>query len=145
MALTLDEKDTKLLKALQKNARISTSALARKMKLSRTTVQDRITRLEERKIIAGYTVKLDPSFTARQMSAHVMMKIEPKAQDAIVDHCSKMDRITALYTIAGEFDLIAVAEANTTEGLDRALDEIRNIKGVTRTTTSVVLSKKLER
>jgi len=144
MRVQLDDKDKFLLKALQKNARLSTSALARKMNLSRTTVQDRITRLEERGVIAGYTVKLDPAFTARQLTAHVMMKIEPKAQDQIVAQCRKNDRVTALYTISGEFDLIAVAESDTSENLDHALDDIRNIKGVTRTTTSIVLSKKLE-
>ncbi|MCK5574732.1 MAG: Lrp/AsnC family transcriptional regulator, partial [Sphingomonadales bacterium] len=54
----MDATDQKLLSLLRENARASTSALARDLGLSRSTVQDRINRLEKRGIVAGYTVRL---------------------------------------------------------------------------------------
>ncbi len=141
----MDNTDKKLIALLQENARRSTSELARHLSLSRTTVQDRINRLEARKIIGGYTIKFDPNFDSRQLTAHVMVKIEPRAQDVVVSHCRKMSEVTALHTISGEFDLIAIVKAETPEDLDKALDDIRRIKGIERTTTSIVLTTKLER
>ena len=141
----MDNTDKKLIALLQENARRSTSELARHLGLSRTTVQDRINRLETRKIISGYTVKFDPSYDRRMLTAHVMVKIEPRGQDAVVSHCRKMSEVTGLHTISGEFDLIAIVKAETPEGLDKALDDIRHIKGIERTTTSIVLTTKMER
>ena len=141
----MDDTDKKLIALLQENARRSTSDLARALGLSRTTVQDRINRLESRKVISGYTVKFDPSYNRRQLTAHVMVKIEPRGQDAVVSQCRKMPEVTALHTISGEFDLIAIVKAETPEELDQALDDIRRIKGIERTTTSIVLTTKMER
>ena len=141
----MDETDKKLIALLQENARRSTSELARHLGLSRTTVQDRINRLEARKIIGGYTIKFDPGYDQRQLTAHVMVKIEPRGQDAVVSQCRKMPEVTSLYTISGEFDLIAIVKAETPEVLDTALDDIRRIKSIERTTTSIVLTTKMER
>ncbi|MEO1324964.1 MAG: winged helix-turn-helix transcriptional regulator, partial [Pseudomonadota bacterium] len=53
---SLDEKDRKLLAALKQDSRASLVALAREIDLSRSATHDRITRLEERGIIQGYTI-----------------------------------------------------------------------------------------
>ena len=51
----LDAKDLALLALLRENARAPTAELARKLKLSRTTVQSRMERLQRQRVIAGYT------------------------------------------------------------------------------------------
>ncbi len=141
----MDDTDKKLLALLRENARQSTSELARQLKLSRTTVQDRINRLENHKIVIGYTAKLNPEHTGKQLTAHVMVKISPMSQNDIVTQCHKILELTALYTISGEFDLLAIVRAATPQSLDEALDKIRNLQGVERTTTSIVLTTKIER
>ncbi|MGI9464738.1 MAG: Lrp/AsnC family transcriptional regulator, partial [Aestuariivirgaceae bacterium] len=54
----LTRKDEELIALLKLNARESVASLARKLGLSRTTVQDRLKRLEEQRVIEGYSVKL---------------------------------------------------------------------------------------
>ena len=54
----LDEIDRKLVALLQDNARTSTVALAKSVGLSRSTVQERLHRLETAGVIAQYTVRL---------------------------------------------------------------------------------------
>ena len=49
--------DKRLLSLLRMNARMSTSELARQLGTSRSTVQSRLKRLEEKKIIGGYTIQ----------------------------------------------------------------------------------------
>ncbi len=53
----LNEQDKALLDILRSNARASISDLARALNLSRSTVQNRLTRLEERGVIKGYVVE----------------------------------------------------------------------------------------
>lgn len=141
----MDITDKKLIDVLRQNARISLSALSRVMGLSRSTVQDRITKLEQKGIIAGYTVRLGADYAGREVRAQVMLKISPRAQDEIVAFCRRHTAITRLYTISGEFDLIAHLRAESTIALDQVLDDIGRIKGVERTQTSVLLSTKFER
>jgi DNA-binding Lrp family transcriptional regulator len=142
---TMDLTDKKLLTELRQNARLSLSALARILGLSRSTIQDRISKLEGRGVIAGYTVRLGQDYAAREIRAQVMLKIVPKAQDEVVAFCRKLPAVASLHTISGEHDLAAVLRAETTAALDEAIDAIGLLKGVERTQTSVILSTKFER
>ena len=141
----MDVTDKNILDTLRQNARIPLSALARVVGHSRSTVQDRINRLEARGIIAGYTVRFGTDTEARMIRAQVMLKIEPRVQDAVVAFCRRQKAITGLYTISGEYDIAANIRAESTGALDEILDEMGRIKGVERTQTSVVLSTKFER
>ena len=60
----LNAKDEELINVLRANAREPVASLARKLGVSRTTVQDRLKRLEEQGVIAGYTLKLAKDQTA---------------------------------------------------------------------------------
>ena len=141
----MDETDKKLVAELRQNARLSLSALARVLKLSRSTVQDRMAKLEDRGVIAGYTIRLGQDHASREIRAQVMLKIVPKAQDEVVAFCRRLPSVAALHTISGEHDLAAVLRADTTAELDEAIDKIALLKGVERTQTSVILSTKFER
>lgn len=57
----LDENDRRLIEALDRNARTSTADLARLIGLSPQSTSDRIKRLEDLGVIAGFTVRLDPT------------------------------------------------------------------------------------
>jgi len=50
-----------------------------------------------------------------------------------------------LSSVSGEFDFIALLRADSTARLDLLLDEIGEIDGVTKTTTSVVLARRIDR
>lgn len=141
----MDDTDRRLIALLQADARMPTSALARKLALSRSTVQDRMHRLERQGVIGGYTVRFNEDYRSRQIRAHVMMMVEHRKNDAVVSQLKAMPAVTALYTISGAFDLIAVLAAETTDRIDAALDHIGRIPGITRTNSSIILSMKFER
>ncbi|TGT50689.1 winged helix-turn-helix transcriptional regulator, partial [Mesorhizobium sp. M2E.F.Ca.ET.166.01.1.1] len=67
----ITEAEQALLTLLRANARASTAELARKLGVSRTTVQSRIERLEQRGIITGYGVRLSPDYERGLVKAHV--------------------------------------------------------------------------
>ncbi len=139
---TISPEDEALLDLLQQDARQGTSELARRLGVARSTVQGRIERLERAGVIRGYGVRLSPAALSRQVEAHVMIAIEPAQQAAVERRLKAIHGLTALYTVSGSFDLIAMVGAATTEALDAALDEIRSCPGVRGTQTSVLLSRR---
>lgn len=141
----MDETDRKLLALLQADAREPISSIARKLGVSRSTIQSRITRLEDRDIIGGYTVRLSDDFARARIRAHVLITVAPKLAPRVDAELKKMPEVTSLYSISGVNDLIAIVSADTTSEMDRVLDDIGSITGIERTTTSIVLSTKFER
>ena len=73
-----DRRRSGLLSLLRENARASTADLARRLGVSRTTVQSRIERLEKRGVIAGYGVRLSPDYEQTLVRAHVLVTVAPK-------------------------------------------------------------------
>ncbi|GHD30622.1 Lrp/AsnC family transcriptional regulator [Halioglobus pacificus] len=141
----LDTTDRALISALRSNSRTSTSALGRTLGLSRTTVQDRINRLEREGVIEAYTIRFREDYADRQIAAHVMIQVSPKQQARIVDALMGIEAVTTLQTVSGLYDLVTQVEAATTGDMDAVLDRIGEIEGVEKTTTSIVLSTKLRR
>ena len=140
----MDDKDRKLLNLLQENGRASTTTLANTIGLSRSTVQDRIKRLEDRGVIAGYTIRYNEEYKQRQISAQVMMTLHPKYAASILQALKKMSGVVSILAVSGIYDLITTVRAETTEELDETIDKIGLLPGMERTTTSIILSRKYE-
>ena len=141
----MDKTDKKLLQLLKQNARASTTSLAGEVGLSRSTTQDRIRRLEQKGIIAGYTIKLNESYERKQIVAHVMISLHPKKAAVVVQGLKKMINVQSLFAISGEYDLIAILSAETTEDIDQTIDEMGELSGIEKTRSSIVLSTKFQR
>jgi DNA-binding Lrp family transcriptional regulator len=141
----LDEMDRQLLSLLRANARIPAAALARELGLSRSAVQERLKRLERDGIIAGYTVLLADHARRPGMAAQVLLTLDPKHQDRAIAALRGLPEVTSAHTVSGPFDLVAEVVASSAEALDAVLTRIGNLPGVTRTTSSVLLSTKFDR
>lgn len=136
--------DNKLIALLRANAREPTASLARKLGLARSTVQERMARLEREGTIKGYTVKLADD-AGGHLKAVVMISTDPKWGERVAAELKKLTEVRSLAAVAGASDLIATVEAETTGRLDAALDRIGRIHGVARTVSSIILSEKFSR
>lgn len=141
----LSPTDLKLLTLLKANAREPVASLARKLDLARSTVQERIDRLEKSGVIAGYTIRTSIDYSDRQILAHVMISVDPKMSASVSSDLKKMPEVKSLAAISGTFDLMAELAAETTSRIDAVLDAIGHLKGVQKTMSSIVLSVKFER
>ena len=139
-----EDLDLQLLALLRADSRRNVSELAAALGVSRTSVYSSIERLE-RETIVGYTVRLGEEYDRRQIRAHVMIKLYPKATSATQDQLMTMPEVAGLYAISGEYDLIAIVEAPHVNRLNDLLDAIGAMEGVERTTSSVILATKLQR
>lgn len=143
--LSLTPKDEELIALLRVNAREPVAALARKLGLSRTTVQDRLRRLEQQGVIAGYQLRLAPALETGGIRAYVTIGVEPRRAQEVSRSLSKLPQIEALHTVSGKFDLIALVRTASAQDMDKVLDAVGVIPGVTRTESAVILSTKLDR
>ena len=144
-ASSLDDVDRRLLALLRDNARAPTAELARKLGLSRTTVQNRLTRLERSRAIAGYTVTVPPEAEAALVRAHVLITLAPKQSGAIEAALRRIPELRVLHSVSGPFDLIAIVAAASIGELDELIDRIGLLDGVERTTSAIVLSTRIQR
>ncbi|MDM4768040.1 Lrp/AsnC family transcriptional regulator [Pelomonas sp. SE-A7] len=141
----IDAIDRQLITLLQANARESTANLARKLGIARTTVVARLARLEASGAIVGYTARLGTEAGERAVQAFVGITVQPKAGREVVLRISKIPELRQLASVSGEFDYMALLTAETTARLDQLLDEIGEIEGVIKTTSSVVLALRVDR
>jgi DNA-binding Lrp family transcriptional regulator len=137
--------DEALLSLLREDARASTAEIARKLGLSRTTVQNRIARLEAEGVIRGYTVRVDDEHERHRIRAHIMLTIRPKQMAVVARALQAMPEVRVLYSVSGGHDLIALAVTATVGDMDVLTDAIGAIDGVERTNSSIILSTKFER
>ncbi|GJH14069.1 MULTISPECIES: Lrp/AsnC family transcriptional regulator [Caballeronia] len=141
----LDDIDRNLVALLQMNARESVANLARQLGVARTTVIARIARLEKNNVIAGYGVRLGQDVLDASIQAYVGIKLTPKYGRDLQKRFARMPEIQLLCAVSGEFDYVAWLRADSPDRLNDLLDEIGALEGVERTTTSIILARKIDR
>ncbi|PDT80812.1 Lrp/AsnC family transcriptional regulator [Sinorhizobium sp. BJ1] len=143
--MNVTEKDRELLDLLGENARAPVANLAKKLGLSRTTVQARLDRLEREGVIAGYNVRLSDAYQSGLAKAHVMITLAPKVLAQVCASLQAIQGVKALHSVSGTFDLIAILEAPSISELDQLVDKIGMVDGVERTLSSIIMSTRLSR
>jgi DNA-binding Lrp family transcriptional regulator len=142
---TISDTDELLLALLRENARASTAMLARRLGLSRTTVQSRIERLARRGVIAGYTLRTSDEYEKGLVRAHVLITALPKLAARVESALRHMPAVRTLHSVSGAFDMIAIVAALSIQELDKQIDQIGVLEGVERTMSSIILSTRIDR
>lgn len=140
-----DDIDRRLASLLQANARASTASLARQLGIARSTVHERIARLERTGAITGYAAILARNPADENSQALVMLSVNQQKSRQVVDRLDALPEIKLALAVSGEHDLFLSVEAPRLEDLDALLDEIAEIPGVERTKSWIVLARKFDR
>lgn len=137
---TLDDKDRKLLTALKSNARASLVALAREIGLSRSATHDRITRLEERGVIQGYTIIERPDVSP-SVRAFLTVHLDPDTRDEdIAPAISSKPGVEDTFCLAGDIDILIDCACHSMDELAVLREEIAGLHGVRVVYTRIVLN-----
>lgn len=137
--------DDALIAILRENARASTAEIARRLGVSRTTVQSRLARLEHRGVIVGYTIRLSEEHTRSLLRAHVLLTTVPKLIRQVEAGLREIPSVRTLHSVSGNFDMIVIVDAPSIRDLDALLDQIGAMDGVERTLSSIILSTRIDR
>jgi Lrp/AsnC family leucine-responsive transcriptional regulator len=132
----LDEIDIKILEALQKNARIPLSELGRHIGLSQPAISERVKRLEERGIVAGYGIQVDPAALGLGMTAIVRLKTTHDQIGPCLKQFAEMPHVIEVHRLTGEDCFLLKVLVPTPGDLEVVVDSIARHGSVT---TSLVL------
>ena len=136
----MDDTDGQLLSLMRDNARTPVATLAKVLRVSRGTVQNRLNRLEADGTIVGYTVRLKPQVEKHRIRALMTVAVNGNRIDALLASLRGDPAVSALHTTNGRWDIVAELQADSLEAFDRVLGRIRLLDGVARTETSLLLS-----
>ncbi len=137
---TLDATDVQLIGLLRENARTPVATLARQLRVSRGTVQNRIDRLVAQRVLLGFTVRTAPEVAPQRVRAVTMIAVEGERSAPILTTLRGYPQVTALYTTNGRWDIVAELGTDTLEAFDEVLRQLRTIKGISNSETSLLLS-----
>ena len=140
MDLTLQ--DRRLLTALKQDGRASITRLAQTLGQSRATVQARLDRLTQSGVIQRFTIEVDAAAAADadMIRAVMMIELEGVMTRSVTRLLKQMPAIVSLHSTNGTWDLVAQIETVNLPEFDRVLREIREIKGVLNSETSLLLN-----
>ncbi|MFD1710066.1 Lrp/AsnC family transcriptional regulator [Ottowia sp. GY511] len=136
----MDDTDRELISLLRADARTSVVALAKKLRVARATVQNRIAKLEAEGTIVGYTVRLKPAAEGHRIRALTSIEVDGNHEEEVRRELRGHPNVVALHSTNGRWDLIAELRTDTLESFDRVLHAIRKIQGIANTETSILLS-----
>lgn len=136
----MDALDHRLISLLRDNARISVAQLAKELTVSRATVQHRIDRLVDQRVLLGFTVRTTSEAAAHRVRAMMLISVDGDRSDAIIKALRGYPEVRALHTTNGRWDIVAELGTDSLETFDAALRSIRTIKGIANSETSLLLS-----
>jgi DNA-binding Lrp family transcriptional regulator len=136
----MDETDDALIAALRHDARASLSDLAATLGISRTTGRARLSRLQARGEIVGFSVITRADVARDPVRGLMMIGIEGRGAARIKRQLGAMSELRAVHSTNGRWDLIVEIGSATLHDFDRVLDRIRQLDGVVASETSLLLS-----
>lgn len=143
----LDQKDIAILNLLYVNSRLSCREIARKTGIPAMTVLNRIKRFEEAGVILEYTTRADIRKLGYNILAYVIVIIDYAViaknkigQGEVANEIIKHPNVSVADLVTGpDRDVLVKIKCRDTEELNRVLDDIRKIPGVSRTDTMNIL------
>lgn len=137
--MTYEHLDRRLIRALQRDARRSLRQLAEELDVSTGTVRNHLRDLEERGVIRGYRPEVDYARLGYSLVTVTRIKARGDAIPAIVEELAADPRLTHVYEITGDFDVMVVGRFRSDVEMNREIKRLLGVEGVEGTNTSVVL------
>jgi len=142
--MPLDPVDLNIVQCLARDGRISYAALGRLVNLSTAAVHYRVKALERRGVIRGYAARIDPVAVGLGLSGLVAVETSGSL-DALEHQLEEMPEVEACWSTAGTSDMLLRVRTADPVSMERLLVRLRELDGVDRTRTTVLLDTRFER
>ncbi|SEQ24459.1 DNA-binding transcriptional regulator, Lrp family [Loktanella sp. DSM 29012] len=136
----MDELDNRLIRALKRDGRAPVQTLAADLGVTRATIRARLNRLEAGGEIVGYSVLTRADVAPHPVRGLMMLEVQGRGADKISRALRAMPAVARVHATNGTWDLIAEIGTASLEAFDTVLTTIRQIDGITRSETSLLLS-----
>ncbi|MTK11861.1 MAG: Lrp/AsnC family transcriptional regulator [Clostridiaceae bacterium] len=137
----MDSLDVKILKLLENNARVTASEISSKINLSIPAVSDRLKKLDASGVIEKYTVIINSKKLNRNLTVIMFISLEsPKYTNKFLEEVQREEEILECHYLAGDYDYALKIITENTETLEKLLNKIKGLNGISKTKTTVSLS-----
>ena len=143
--MALDDVDRKILSLLKQEARLAFADIGKKVHLSAPAVHARVKKLENLGVISRYTIDINPDSVDASLCAFIRISKSKSTCAEMAKEFAKIPQIEECHSVAGEDCLMIKLRARSTLELSKLIDRIREIEGIDRTLTVVVLETHFER
>ena len=133
----LDAINRRLLEELRRDPRLTMAELGRRVGMSSPAVTERVRRLEDAGVIAGYRLDLDPAALGLPLAAYIRIRPDPGQLPRIAELAQGIPEVMECHRITGEDCFILKVYFPAMEQLDRILDRFL---AYGNTTTSIIQS-----
>lgn len=137
MSSNVDETDEKIIRILQADSRKAFVEIANEIGLSESAVRRRVKNLLDRMIIKRFTIELGAS---DKTSAITLISVASTADtSAVSNQLMNLNGVKVVYEITGQYDIAAIIAAPAITDINKCIDDIRKIEGVSDTDTVIIL------
>ncbi|MBW0115955.1 Lrp/AsnC family transcriptional regulator [Pseudonocardia abyssalis] len=141
--MRLDELDRSLLVLLLERPRAGLREHARTLGVARGTVAARFLRLQESGVVSGLAPQVSPRAFGYAMLAFVHLDLAQGRLDPVVEDLTAIPEVIEAHTITGDGDLLCRVVARDTAELERVIQRLIEIPGVTRTRSQMALTQRI--
>lgn len=138
--MKIDDKDFEILKHLLVDARQSARQLSQRLDVSTVTMISRIKKLEEKKIIKGYSARLDHDLLGYDITAVIEITTSQGKMLEIEEIIAKENNVISVYDITGDADTLVVAKFKNRSALSSFVKKLSAIPNIENTVTHIVLN-----
>src|ERR671933_1598755 len=137
MSNNIDSVDDQIIRILQNDSRKSFVEIADEIGLSESAVRRRMKNLIESRIIKRFTIELE---AGKKTSAITLISVSSTADtSAVSSNLMELNGVEVIYEITGQYDIAVIIVAPTIAEINRCVDNLRKIEGVSDTNTVIVL------
>jgi DNA-binding Lrp family transcriptional regulator len=137
MSNLLDPIDEKIISILKINSRQPFVEIAKEIGLSESAIRRRVKNLMDTKIIKRFTVELD---NKNRTSAITLISVTSTSDTSTVSNAlMSLNGVEVIYEITGQYDIAAIISSSSVAEINRCIDDVRRIEGVSDTNTVIVL------
>jgi Lrp/AsnC family transcriptional regulator for asnA, asnC and gidA len=142
------DKDSKILALLKENSRMTTKEMSKELEMPQTTIHNRIKRLTKNGIIKRFTIEVDGTKIGKGLDAYILCTVSYRStrgekinQIEVAQTIKELPEVEEVSIVTGDNDMIVKVAVKDVDALnDFVIFSLRDIEGVERTVTSVVLS-----
>jgi DNA-binding Lrp family transcriptional regulator len=136
----VDETDRNIIRLLQEDSRKSFNKIAESLGIAVGTAYNRVKNLEDRGILKGYTVILDPTKLGYGLTALILIQADGRYLPEVEKELAKLDEVISIYDITGDYDVAVVARFRNRATLNNFIKSTLKMPHVSKTVTNVVLN-----
>jgi len=144
----MDKKDEAIIEVLKHNSNLSTQQISRKTNIPITTIHNRIKKLEKSGIIKEYTISLDNKKIGKAIAAYILITVDYKllnekkmSQNELAKKLKSNPNVEEASILTGATDIIIKVRVSNIDQLNEFVTkQLRNIGGVEKTQTAVILN-----